>query len=768
MRRSLPARGSWYGHQLNSNSPARCLLALRPNYIAKFAGTIVKMWLLGFVLLTAAIPVHASLNRVDRNYPSQVNAAGSITQLVHDAVWNLTQITDPNGNPTTHQVDALDRLVSTVDAIGGITGQEFDGGGNLAGVTTPNNATTTYDVDDLGNVLKETSPDRGVIAYTHDGNGNVLTRTDARGATATFTYDALNRVTSVFYPNSSENITFTYDACAGGIGRLCSVADATGTRSWSYDGFGRVVSETWVQGGTSKTTSYTWTLGDDLASITLPSGRTVAYTRDAIGRVTTVASNSSNIFTGRVYRADGLRTAQTWGNGINETRTNDLQGRLTGWQVGAMLNRTFAYDANGNVVQKDLNQFQYDPLDRLTWEPTQALSYDGNGNRLLDATGAYSYTPASNRMATGPPGGITLDAAGNTLQLGGMAFAYNQAGRLVSATAGGQTATYTYRFDGLRSSKTVGGTTTFFHYDLDGRLIAESDAGTGVTLREYVWDEAVPVAQIQAGVTTYLHTDHLGTPLLGTNSAGTQVWAWDSDAFGTTQPTGSVTVNLRFPGQYSDAETGLHQNWNRTFDPLSGRYLESDPIGLAGGGNTFGYVGGNPLRYTDREGLAIDVLADVGFIFYDLYRIGQDNVFGSCGNLKTNLTALGADVIGAAIPGVTGLGMTVRAAGPAKRAMWTSTKSQSVAENAFRHFKDHGADFGAKNAVDYVRTAQDFLRNPSAGVLSKIRANGDVVRFDPSTNAFGVIDKTGAPRTFFKPDPAKHGYPTNLEYFHAQ
>lgn len=77
-----------------------------------------------------------------------------------------------------------------------------------------------------------------------------------------------------------------------------------------------------------------------------------------------------------------------------------------------------------------------------------------------------------------------------------------------------------------------------------------------------------------------------------------------------------------------------------------------------------------------------------------------------------------------------------KGAGAAKGAMWTSTKSQSVAENAFRHFKDHGADFGAKNAVDYVRKAQDFLHNPAAGVLSKTRANGDVVRFDPATNAF--------------------------------
>lgn len=66
-----------------------------------------------------------------RNYPASINAAGSITQLVHDAVGNLTNITDPNENQTTQQVDALDRLVHTVDAIGGGTDRNYDVGGNL-------------------------------------------------------------------------------------------------------------------------------------------------------------------------------------------------------------------------------------------------------------------------------------------------------------------------------------------------------------------------------------------------------------------------------------------------------------------------------------------------------------------------------------------------------------------------------------------------------------------------------------------------------------
>jgi filamentous hemagglutinin len=100
--------------------------------------------------------------------------------------------------------------------------------------------------------------------------------------------------------------------------------------------------------------------------------------------------------------------------------------------------------------------------------------------------------------------------------------------------------------------------------------------------------------------------------------------------------------------------------------------------------------------------------------------------------------------------------------------MWTATKNKTAAQNAFRHFKDHGAEFGVKNALDYVRQARAFLQNPPTGTLSRVRPNGDVVRYNPATNTFGVLGPNGAPRTFFKPDLAVHGFPTNLDYFHAQ
>jgi pyocin large subunit-like protein len=100
--------------------------------------------------------------------------------------------------------------------------------------------------------------------------------------------------------------------------------------------------------------------------------------------------------------------------------------------------------------------------------------------------------------------------------------------------------------------------------------------------------------------------------------------------------------------------------------------------------------------------------------------------------------------------------------------MWTATKQRTPTQNAFRHFKDHGADFAAKNAIDYVRQANEFMHNPPPGTLTRFRPNGDVIRYDPITSSFGVMTANGLPRTFFKPNPAVHGFATNRDYFNAQ
>jgi RHS repeat-associated protein len=73
--------------------------------------------------------------------------------------------------------------------------------------------------------------------------------------------------------------------------------------------------------------------------------------------------------------------------------------------------------------------------------------------------------------------------------------------------------------------------------------------------------------------------------------------------FRETAPTGSLEFNLRFAGQYYDKERGTHYNINRDYNPVTGRYIQSDPIGLDGGLSTFAYVNGNPVMLVDLEGL---------------------------------------------------------------------------------------------------------------------------------------------------------------------
>jgi RHS repeat-associated protein len=164
---------------------------------------------------------------------------------------------------------------------------------------------------------------------------------------------------------------------------------------------------------------------------------------------------------------------------------------------------------------------------------------------------------------------------------------------------------------------------TVFMQDEAGHLIGEYD-GIGNLIEETIWLGDIPVATLQFGTsalkTYYVHTDHLNTPRRITNrNTNIIVWRWDSDPFGNgaavQNPQGTVTVtyNLRFPGQYYQAETGLSQNYFRDFDPAVGRYVESDPIGLAGGSySTYSYTGGNPISRADPRGLAYFAFRPLG------------------------------------------------------------------------------------------------------------------------------------------------------------
>ncbi|MEQ9450860.1 MAG: LamG-like jellyroll fold domain-containing protein [Pseudomonadales bacterium] len=315
------------------------------------------------------------------------------------------------------------------------------------------------------------------------------------------------------------------------------------------------------------------------------------------------------------------RTAQDdW---LKQVRNTTPQIHLA---ASAGLNETWSltYDAARNLTQiakpAGNETFGYDALDRLSnyTLPSSAqvtYTYDATGNRLTETqsgiTQTHTYGSSDNRLITQTGLALTYDGAGNPLsdQSGTRVFTYGHANRLSTVTiSSALVGTYTYNALGQRARKVAGTVDIDYIYGLQGQLLGEYV--DGIVVREYVYANGTPIGQIDSA-TTWLHTNHLGTPRLGTNSNGTIVWRWDSDPFGESTPfedpdgdMTDVTVPLRFPGQYADVETGQYYNYFRTYDPSIGRYTQSDPIGLAGGLNTYAYVSGNPISHTDFFGLA--------------------------------------------------------------------------------------------------------------------------------------------------------------------
>jgi RHS repeat-associated protein len=117
----------------------------------------------------------------------------------------------------------------------------------------------------------------------------------------------------------------------------------------------------------------------------------------------------------------------------------------------------------------------------------------------------------------------------------------------------------------------------------------------------------------------FIQTDQINTPRMITDQNNNVVWQWDNnDPYGVTPPNqnpsgqGTFTYNPRFPGQYFDSETNLFYNYFRDYDPSTGRYIQSDPIGLNGGINTYGYSLGNPISNIDPNGQFVPIVIGIG------------------------------------------------------------------------------------------------------------------------------------------------------------
>jgi len=578
-----------------------------------------------------------------------IGAAAQETEFAYDRVDNLTSITDPRNKVYGNTFDALNRVVTETDPDNFDIDTTYTAQDDVASVADPRSLTTTYIRNGFGDVIRRVSPDTGTTDFWYDQGGRVIEQLDARGLVTDFAWDGLGRMTAMTFPaQPGINRTYSYDSTASGnkgIGRLTQAIDGSGNTRYTYDAQGRIVSVLQGINGKSYTTAYQWDAAGNLTKLTYPSGRVVTVGRDAEGRISGVVTRPTSggsdvtVASSFVWNPFGPPKELTFGNALKLFLAYDQDGRLVDLEARGGGTRVqdleYTYDDASNLTAiTDLRNsgrsqtFTYDDLNRLDTAAgnygTVDYAYDGVGNRTglvqssPSATDSYTYDTGSNRLLSiARSGGFTRTFAWfATGQMSGdtrsasTAYTYtiDTLGDLRTVRLNGTVvATYAYDASDRRVSKTVGSTVTQYIYDLAGRLIAEADGTTGGTLKEYIWADDLPIGYVTDVTTTpvlyYIHADHLKAPQKITDAAKAIVWDGQFRPFGEERTiTGTLTQNLRFPGQFFDAESLLHQNWNRDYDPSTGRYIQSDRIGLSGGINTYSYVDGNPITSIDPEG----------------------------------------------------------------------------------------------------------------------------------------------------------------------
>lgn len=600
-----------------------------------------------------------------QSLPAPPVSPAPVVNYEYDANGNPTKtIQAPGvagfGLATTNTYDALNRLKDSTDAKSGKTQFGYNGREDLTQLTDPRNLVTQYPRNGLGDATGLVSPDTGTASHTYDAAGNLKTRTDSRGVLATHSYDALNRLTGVVYSKSgstSLSYSWSYDQTgtgyANGIGRLTSSSSPTSSSQYTYDAQGRVLTDIQrISAATgantsqiSKTVTYAYDSAGNLTSIVYPSGRklAIAYSGGLPSAMTLAATTTAtpvNLVSGIQWEPFGGVKTWNWQMGTGtqaHDRVYDAYGRLVRYRMGPYV-RDLGYDAANRITSYThydastaasvpaLDQsFGYDELGRLTSVVTSTASwsigYDANGNRtgvsLNGTASTYTTASTSNRLTstTNPARSFGYDNAGNTTS-DSYTATYSLAGRLATLLKAGVTTTYAVDGFGRRVRKfssTGASSTVLFVYDSQGHLLGEYN-NAGTALREYVWLGDTPLAVFTPNGSNppsvfYIHTDHLNTPRVVLNTTAQQRWSWLAEPFGTTAPNtnpaslGAFAFSLRFPGQYADAESGLFYNFFRDYDASIGRYVQSDPIGLDGGINTFAYVGGSPTSQVDASGL---------------------------------------------------------------------------------------------------------------------------------------------------------------------
>lgn len=584
-----------------------------------------------------------------------VGSQDQTTRLFYDGAGRQLQLIDALGAETTQAHDDLDRVVGMVSdaGTGGInasTQLSYDANGNVRRVIDPKGLATTYQLDALGRLTQLSSPDTGITYYTYDAAGNRRSQVDARGEAVGFSYDASNRLVATVYSDDALNVIYSYDVVASACqvnetfaaGRLGVMTDGSGSTQYCYNRFGELVRMVQTTGTNVFTVRYAYTKTGQVQAMIYPDGTTVDYDRDTQGRINEVGvalpqDVRRTLVSNATYYPFGPSSGWTYGVGDRSlVRQHDLdyQPQVIRDTAAGGLDLGFRFDAAGRLAQLHTAalsdppraRFGYDALGRLTQfrdGPTdvavESYTYDATGNRTsLDRDRGfetYSYFTDSHRLSAVGDRARTYDAAGNTIAIDNSQseHSYSPAGRLSQSKQGGIVkAEYYYNGRGEQVLRESPGYNTFFAYSKSGNLLGQYRSD-GSPIQQYLWLENNPVGVLADGKVYYVQPDHVGSPRAVIDSSrSVSVWRWDlrGEVYGDSMPNTDADsdgvafiYDLRFPGQRHDSASGLSYNYYRNYEPLTGRYVESDPVGLIAGLATYTYAESNPLSFSDPYGL---------------------------------------------------------------------------------------------------------------------------------------------------------------------